>query len=123
MYTEESDPVLLDAANFGELCLLVRSFGKCLRNTFPSAIDQDPGAFKNLTVRLVKKELPPHSGRPADEVITRASEIRKAGADWAHVYAECLPPNLSGEDLVIAKENLRAALRARRNRHHKRTKP
>ncbi len=94
----------------------VREFAARLRLDFASEIERDPRGFKRRTVSLLRFYLPPGPGRPCDEAVTRAIEMRAAGKSWPEVYTACVPHSLAPESQPDAKSRLRAAMRARKNR-------
>jgi hypothetical protein len=88
-----------------------------LKRRFPSLIAQDPKKFKKQAVYLLKRHLPPGPGRPAEDAITRAIELRKQGLGWKEIYQQCIPDQsqLPPASRRMARDNLRAACRSRRN--------
>jgi len=101
----------------------IRQFVARLRVEFAPEIARDPRGFKRGVVHLLKVELPPYSGRPSHENVTRADEMRKAGKGWKEIYVVCLPqranPVLCQRDQYL----LRGAVRARRRRRMRTKSP
>ncbi len=105
-----------ESALRGTLRSRIRQFAACLRIEFGPEIARDPRGFKRGLVHLLKLELPPHSGRPSNENVTRADDMRKVGKGWKEIYVACLPPRA---DHVLRQRDqylLRGAVRARRRR-------
>jgi hypothetical protein len=59
------------------------------------------------------------AGRPLDENVTRAAELRLQQKTWQQIYAIVLTET-KGEDAQAAQERLREAVRARRARLRRR---
>lgn len=55
------------------------------------------------------------AGRPLDENVTRATELRLQGKPWQQIYAMVITET-KGEEAQAAQERLREAVRARRKR-------
>jgi hypothetical protein len=91
---------------------IVECFACHIRYIFSAELALDPAGFNKSVVSLFRSEFPSHPGRPREEAISRADYLHKQGRPWPEVY--------TGLGIVdpIAKENLRAAIRARRNRKH-----
>lgn len=94
---------------------LVECFAYHIRNISSADLTLDQTAFNKSVVALVRSEFPSHPGRPREEAISRADYLHKQGRTWTEVYTEL------GIVDPVAKENLRAAIRARRNRKHHET--
>ena len=59
------------------------------------------------------------AGRPIDENVTRATELRLQGKSWQQIYAIVITET-KGQDAQAAQERLREAVRARRARLRRR---
>ena len=88
-----------------------------LKRRFPLQISQEPRQFKKKAVYYLKCYLPPGPGRPAEEAVTKAIELRKQGQDWKQIYPQCIcnHSQLLPAARRVAEGNLRAARRARGN--------
>ena len=63
----------------GKLERLARRFSERLKREFAEEIQRDPRGFKKRVVTLVRRALPPFGGRPPENAIDRAIELRKLG--------------------------------------------
>ena len=108
----------------GKLERLARRFSERLKCHFAEEIRQDPRSFKKRVVTLVRRALPPFGGRPPENAIDRAIELRKLGQRWKEVYAQVIPDHahLDSAARCRAESNLRAALRSRRNARKRRNR-
>src|ERR1035441_4511764 len=61
-----------------------------LMRRFPLMIAQDPNGFKKQAVYYLKRHLPPRPGRPLEDAITNAIELRKQGYLWKQIYPLCI---------------------------------
>ncbi len=93
----------------------VREFTDALRRDYGREIHRNPRAFKHQVVRLVRLGLPPGPGRPPDEAITRAIQLRERGTPWLEVYRKCIPnfADLGDGDRQLAMTRFRSAVRSR----------
>ena len=94
--------------------------GECsdrLRREFAHEIEQDPRGFKKQAVNLLKRSLPPFSGRPSEESVTKTMQLRKQGHPWREIYPIVIPNygRLDPDVRRLAEGNLRSACRSRRN--------
>lgn len=86
----------------------IENFAWRLRREFRAEIERDPRGFKRRTVSLLRFYLPLGPGRPCDESVTRAIEMRAVGKSWPEVYTACVPHSLAPESQPDAKSRLRA---------------
>ena len=88
-----------------------------LRRDFAPRIAQDPRKFKRLAVSYLKNYLPPGPGRPPEDAITKAMQLRKQGLEWKQIYPQCIPDHAQPIPAVRrqAESKLRGACRSRRN--------
>jgi hypothetical protein len=93
---------------------VICKFTDSLRRSFEASILQDPSGFKKRAVRLFRLSLPPGPGRPAEELITLAEQMRAHGVPWSEVYKKCVSPDLHGGARQFAMIRLRGAVRSRR---------
>lgn len=95
----------------------VRGFSERLKRAFAEKVTQDPAGFRREAVRVFRASLSPGPGRPPSADVTRAARERERGTAWSEIYPFCIPGHgdLSRDAQRIAEENLRAAVRARRN--------
>jgi hypothetical protein len=117
---------------------IVQNFCSHLQSKFPGQFGnaKTAAAFKQTVILSVKSVLPPvrRPGRPPQETVTRAIELRKQGKNWSAIYAELIkavePEHGSTRtfaenknakyDLSVAKSRLRSAVRSRLNRDKRR---
>jgi len=92
---------------------------------FAAPIEQDPQEFKAQAVFYLRRHLPPGPGRPSEDAITKAINLRKQGVAWKQIYPQCIPDHSQLPPAVRrqAEENLRAARRSRRNAKKRRKPP
>jgi hypothetical protein len=93
-----------------------------LRREFAAEIERAPPGFKRRAARLLKTLLPPRPGRPCDDNITRAIELRSEEKAWKEVYPICIPAyeTLERDARYWAQLRLRDAVRSRRNTQKRR---
>jgi hypothetical protein len=124
----------MSGASIRKLRPEVQKFASRLRSKFPKQFERDEKAasFKKTVVQCVISILPPQRGpgRPPQEIVTRAIEMRAKGKDWSTIFAALLkpiepdsgfPPTFAESqdakfDLCVAKNRLRSAVRSRLNR-------
>lgn len=96
----------------------VRKFSVFLRQRYFDRIARDARAFKESAVRLLRYELPPRPGRPRDDTVTRATEMRAKRQPWSAVYCKCIPGygHLDPGNRQLLASRLRTAVRSRRSR-------
>jgi hypothetical protein len=83
-------------------------------------ISRDVSGFREWARRRFNLLQPQkRAGRPLDENVTRAMELRLQNKPWQQVYAIVLTET-EGEDAQAAQERLREAVRARRARLRRR---
>jgi hypothetical protein len=102
----------------------IRRFGVCLKRDYGDQLARDPRAFKKRVVRFIRLALPPGPGRPLNDAVTRAIELRAQNTPWLVVYRACIQNfTVLGEgSRQLAMSRLRSAVRARRHLQ-KGTKP
>jgi hypothetical protein len=108
-----------------DLAGVIRKFTARLRRDFEANILQDSHGFKKQVVKLFRLHLPPGPGRPQEESITHAEEMRAEGAPWLEVYKKCIPGflDLDDESRVLAMIRLRDSVRSRRCARRRRIFP
>jgi hypothetical protein len=112
----------------------VQKFASRLQSRFPKQFENDENAapFKKTVVQCVKAILPPQRrpGRPPDENVTRAINMRAKGKNWSEIFAALIKPiepesgfsstfaesQNAKFDLSVAKSRLRSAVRSRLKR-------
>jgi hypothetical protein len=100
----------------------VKRFAARLRREHAQEIESDAKEFKHRACGLLKRCLPPFAGRPTEDSITVAAELRKQDRPWKEVYPVVIP-NYATLDAPVrrqAESNLRSALRSRRNARKRR---
>jgi len=101
---------------------MVSLFVKRLRVKHAEEIGSDARKFKRRVVSILRRKLPPFAGRPTEEAITRAIELRTQGCEWRDIYPQCIPghASLPPAERRQAESNLRAGKRSRRNASRRR---
>ena len=112
-----SDPAIKKPVPIADLDSTTRKFAEGLRQKFAAEIARNPRAFKRSVIRILKHELPPKPGRPSDEGVTRATQMRAKGRTWPEIYPACIADYTSLDNAWRQFEQLRlrSAVRARRN--------
>jgi len=102
----------------------VKQFTARLQRRYPDQIAADPKAFKKRARGLVGRNLPPFAGRPMEESINQAAELRKQEHEWKEIYPLVIPDHARLDAALRrqAESNLRAALRSRRNARRRRSR-
>jgi hypothetical protein len=98
------------------------TFSRRLGIKFPVDIENDLPGFKRRLFAWINRSLPSKAGRPLDDVVTRAYEMRKQGKDWQEVYRECLIEEDTPDARQLKQQRLRSAVRARAHRQRYRPK-
>ncbi len=100
----------------------VKRFAARLRRRYAEQIQRDPRGFKKRVCSLSRRYLPPYAGRPMEETINRAAELRRQDRGWKEIYPLVIPDHSQLEPAVRrqAESNLRAAVRSRRNARRQR---
>lgn len=95
----------------------VKRFALRLRREHAQEVRVDAKGFKKRVCELVRRNLPPFTGRPTEASITAAAELRKQNRQWKEIYPLVIFGHATLEPPVRrqAESNLRAALRSRRN--------
>jgi hypothetical protein len=95
----------------------VKTFATRLRKLFADEIAAEPRGFKKRVIEILKRSLPPFAGRPTEDSITIAIQLRAEGRSWPEVYSQVIVNHdkLDTANRRLAELNLRSALRARRN--------
>jgi hypothetical protein len=116
--SDDQSPKLHVSTILPELEMALRRFATRLRRDYAAEIARDARGFKKDVVRLLRRELPPGPGRPPDEAVTRATNMRAKDQPWATIYCQCIPGygSLNPGDRQLAASRLRTAVRSRRNR-------
>jgi hypothetical protein len=105
------------AAKSKDLERVIHRLAAGLCRDFAEAITADPKGFKKQATHHLKLHLPPFAGRPTEDSVTRAIELRRRGSQWKAIYPLVIP-NCSQLDAAVRRQtesNLRAAVRSRRN--------
>jgi hypothetical protein len=113
---------LLPQCDLPDLERTVNNFADRLRSEFCAEIRRDVRGFKRRVVRLLAAALSPGPGRPRNDAVTLALELRSQGRSWQAIYARCIPPTLADDSRQVAESRLRCAVRSRRIAR-RRTKP
>jgi hypothetical protein len=93
----------------------VEEFASALRREFRDDFAQDARAFRYRIIQLVRRALPLRRGRPPDETLNAAWEMRKQGKSVREVLGNLIP-NFEELDLYLrylAEKGLRQALARR----------
>ena len=100
-----------------ELRSRIRKFTQQLRRDYTKEISSDSRAFKKYVIRLLKINLPPFPGRPPEQAISLAIELRRLGQTWKEIYPKVIANHAGVEPNRRQHEeiNLRAAVRSREN--------
>jgi len=99
-----------------------KRFTRRLRREFGALIQMDAKTFKKCVMSCVRRGLPPFVGRPSDDAITRAIELRKQGLPWKEIYQQCisnhacLPPAERHQTQIKLRDACRSRKNARRRR-------
>jgi hypothetical protein len=103
----------------------VEQFAARLKRQRSNELAHDPAGFRREAVRVLRASLSPGPGRPPSIEVTRAITERTKGTAWSDIYPLCIARfgDLSPYAQRVAKENLRAAVRARRNSQRRRNAP
>jgi hypothetical protein len=101
----------------GNLAATIRRFVMKLQREHALEIERDARGFKRRAVSCFRRFLPPGAGRPCDEAISRADDLRGAGRPWREIYQLCVPgfSALDSTARQVAQSRLRSAVRSRRN--------
>jgi hypothetical protein len=106
-----------------DLSAQIGSFCEDLKRRFALDFETDPPAFKRLVMCALSKAFALKRGRRPESNITLAADLRAQGKKWCEIYPLCIKdyPRLNRDSQRIDEENLRAAVRARRNAQKRRT--
>jgi hypothetical protein len=106
-----------------DLISQIGSFGEDLKRRFALEFEKDPPAFKQLVLCALSKAFVLKRGRRPESNITLAADLRAQGKEWREIYPLCIKnyPTLCRNSQRIEEENLRAAVRSRRNAQKRRT--
>ena len=106
----------------GDLEQAVKRLAVRLRLEQAGEVRSDAKGFKNRVCGLLRRNLPPFTGRPTEDSITTAAEFRKQNRQWKEIYPLVIPGHAALDPPVRrqAESNLRAALRSRRNARRRR---
>jgi hypothetical protein len=99
------------------LRLQTERFARRLSRRYPEAFTYaNAQTTKEEVIRQIRIALPPHPGRPRKASVTRACELKRGGAAWRDIYAQCIPGYgaLKWRDRRLEIARLRNAVRARR---------
>ena len=107
-----------------DLRATVRKFAARLRQRYASEIERDPRVFKRRVVFYLKRSLPPGPGRPCEEAVSKAVELRAQGKSWREIYPACLPgfAALDSTARQLNQSRLRSAVRSRQTSRRRRRK-
>lgn len=100
----------------------VQQFAAQLKREFSEQLGQNAPGFRKQVVSTISALLSPGPGRPPLPNITLAAEEREKGTPWKIIYPMCIPNYnaLNRDSQRVEAENLRAAVRARRNARRRR---
>ena len=100
----------------------VEQLARRLKRQHTKELAQDPAGFRREAVRVFSALLSPGPGRPPLSNITLAAQEREKGTTWKIIYPMCIPEyaTLSRDSQRVEAENLRAAVRSRRNAQRRR---
>jgi hypothetical protein len=103
----------------------VKAFALKLTANFRDEISSDPRRFKKHVIEVLRRSLPPFSGRPTDESVTTAANMRANQEKWLAVYRAVIPNHSQMDPAArsYAESNLRSAVRSRRNARARRKRP
>ncbi len=106
----------------GSLEREVKRFTARLLREHAEEVKRDAKGFKNRACGLFKRCLPPFAGRPTEDSITRAGELRKQDRQWKEIYPVVILNHATLDPPIRrqAESNLRSALRSRRNARRRR---
>ncbi len=103
-----------------DLQAVITEFVARLRQDFAEEQAQDQRAFERRAAKIFKKQIiSSRAGRPRNEIVTRAAEMRRQGKLWPQIFDDCLPANLERTARNMAKLQLRNAVRNRRSRERR----
>src|SRR5262249_44829000 len=89
--SETPEPHFGSRANDHGLSRRMRQMAAELQREFRQLVALDPKRFKKQAVFHLKRFLPPGPGRPKEDAITLAIELRRQGHAWPVVYERCIP--------------------------------
>lgn len=95
-----------------------------MKNRYGAELQRDPAGVRDALVRALKDGIPVPKGRPRDEAITKAEEMRQEGRGAAEIAAFLYPDAWSGADKYHRRylvSQARAALRQRQRREQQRS--
>jgi hypothetical protein len=100
----------------------VQQFAAQLKREFAEQHGQNAPSFRKQVVSTLSASLSPGPGRPPLPNITLAAEEREKGTPWKIIYPMCIPNYnaLNRDSQRVEAENLRAAVRSRRNARRRR---
>ena len=100
----------------------VGRFCEHFKRRFAHEFDKDPAGFKRRVMRGISKALSLKRGRRPESNISLAANLLAQGKEWREIYPLCIESHqsLGRDSRRIAEENLRAAVRSRRNARRRR---
>jgi hypothetical protein len=108
----------------GDVAGTVQEFTAILKRKFAQEIMNDATAFKKHVVRLIRRELPPRRGRPANPALDAAVRMIEQGKTFRDVL-RLQVPNFEQMDTYgryLAEKGLREAIARRRGQRAVRAK-
>lgn len=105
-----------------DCALEAKRFANRISVQFASEIASDPRGFKKQLTQIIKRNLPPFSGRPTEQSITQAARLKAGGNSWQDIYPVVIPDHAQMDPPTrrVAESNLRSAIRSRRNARRRR---
>jgi hypothetical protein len=102
----------------------VQQLAARLKRQRAKELAQDPAGFRREAVRAFRASLSPGPGRPRTPNVTLAEELRQQKKSWQEIYPLCIEnyPSLNVDSQRVEAENLRSAVRSRRNTRRRRNR-
>jgi hypothetical protein len=103
----------------------VEQFAARLKRKRSEELVRDPVAFRREAVRAFSASLSPGPGRRPEARVTLAANLRGQGKSWQEIYPVCIKSysRLNVDSQRVEAENLRSAVRTRRNAQRRRNSP
>jgi hypothetical protein len=100
----------------------VQQLAARLKRQRAKELAQDPAGFRREAVRAFRASLSPGPGRPRTPNVTLAEKLRDKGKPWQEIYPLCITnyAGLNVDSQRVEAENLRSAVRSRRNARRRR---
>src|SRR5260370_224528 len=81
----------------------VQELGMLWGRAFGTEIEGAGRSFKRDCVCLLGEDLSPGPGRPRNEDVTLAIDLRAQGKPWQAIYAQCIPSSLADDSRQVAQ--------------------